>query len=78
MTNPRLGASWEGFASANGLPLGAESNDKFFKILMADTGLVSVQLDLSSIPYPQAGDLIFTSKGDPVVCTLVSIPLYLA
>jgi uncharacterized protein len=49
--------------SANGLPLGAESNDKFFKILMADTGLVSVQLDLSSIPYPQAKDLIFTNKG---------------
>ncbi|HSL62616.1 MAG TPA: AAA family ATPase, partial [Desulfotignum sp.] len=28
--------------SANGLPLGAESNDKFFKILLTDTGLVSV------------------------------------
>jgi uncharacterized protein len=49
--------------SANGLPLGAESNDKFFKILLTDTGLVSVQLNLSSIPYPQAGDIIFTNKG---------------
>jgi hypothetical protein len=29
----------------------------------ADTGLVSLQLELSSIPYPQAGDLIFTNKG---------------
>ncbi|MCF8125083.1 MAG: ATP-binding protein [Desulfotignum sp.] len=49
--------------SANGLPLGAESNDKFFKILLTDTGLVSAQLDLTSIPYSQAKDIFFTNKG---------------
>jgi hypothetical protein len=38
---------------------------------MADTGLVSVQLDLSSIPYPQAGDLIFTIVTPPPVCSPV-------
>jgi len=27
----------------NGLPLGAESNEKFFKLLLIDIGLVSVQ-----------------------------------
>ena len=34
--------------SGNGLPLGAESNEKFFKALMVDVVLISVQLGLSS------------------------------
>lgn len=33
--------------SGNGLPLGAESNEKFFKALMVDVGLVSAQLGLT-------------------------------
>lgn len=33
--------------SANGLPLSAEENDKFFKLLFLDTGLVSTLLNLS-------------------------------
>lgn len=51
--------------SGNGLPLGAESNEKFFKMLLIDTGLVSVQTGLSSISrsQAQARDIIFADKG---------------
>lgn len=49
--------------SGNGLPLGAESNAKFFKPLMIDIGLVSAQLGLSAIKRPDQRDLIFTNKG---------------
>lgn len=49
--------------SGNGLPLGAESNEKFFKMLLIDIGLVSVQLGLSSISHAQAGNIIFANKG---------------
>jgi len=34
--------------SGNAIPLGAESNEKFFKTLMLDIGLISVQLGLAS------------------------------
>lgn len=49
--------------SGNGLPLGAESNAKFFKALMIDIGLVSAQLGLSAMKRPDQRDLIFTNKG---------------
>ena len=49
--------------AGNGLPLGAESNEKFFKALMVDIGLVSVQLGLSSIKHSEAKDIIFSNKG---------------
>jgi len=49
--------------SGNGLPLGAESNEKFFKLLLIDIGLVSVQLGLSSMSNTQADEIIFTNKG---------------
>jgi len=49
--------------SGNGLPLGAESNEKFFKALMVDIGLVSVQLGLSSTKYSEARNIIFSNKG---------------
>jgi len=39
--------------AGNGLPLGAESNEKFFKTLMVDIGLISVQLGLSSIKHSE-------------------------
>jgi len=45
------------------LPLGAESNEKIFKTLMIDIGLVSAQLGLSAIKSPQERDLFFTNKG---------------
>ena len=47
----------------NGLPLGADSNEKFFKLLLIDIGLVSVQLGLSSMSNTQADEIIFTNKG---------------
>ncbi len=49
--------------TGNGLPLGAQSNEKFFKTLMLDIGLVSVQLGLSSIKHSEAKNIIFSNKG---------------
>ncbi|MGB5747808.1 MAG: ATP-binding protein [Desulfobacterales bacterium] len=49
--------------TGNGLPLGAESNEKFFKALMLDIGLISVQLGLSSIRHTEAKSTIFSNKG---------------
>ena len=49
--------------TGNGLPLGAESNEKFFKALMLDIGLISVQLGLSSIKHSEAKNIIFSNKG---------------
>jgi len=49
--------------TGNGLPLGAESNDKFFKALLLDIGLISVQLGLSSIKHAEAKNIFFSNKG---------------
>jgi len=49
--------------AGNGLPLGAESNEKFFKVLMVDIGLISVQLGLSSTKHSEAKKIIFSNKG---------------
>lgn len=49
--------------SGNGLPLGAESNEKFFKVIMVDIGLVSVQLGLASTRLSKARDIVFSNKG---------------
>jgi predicted AAA+ superfamily ATPase len=49
--------------AGNGLPLGAESNEKFFKVLMLDIGLISVQLGLSSTRHSTARKIIFSNKG---------------
>ncbi len=49
--------------SGNGLPLGAESNEKFFKMLLIDIGLVSAQLGLSQMSQSKADRIIFITKG---------------
>jgi len=49
--------------TGNGLPLGAESNDKFFKALLLDIGLISVQLGLASIKHAEAKNIFFSKKG---------------
>jgi predicted AAA+ superfamily ATPase len=49
--------------SGNGLPLGAESNEKFFKALMVDVGLISGQLGLSSGKRSKTDKMIFSNKG---------------
>lgn len=49
--------------TGNGLPLGAESNAKFFKALMIDIGLVSAQLGLAATSREDQKKLIFSNKG---------------
>ncbi|NCP02407.1 MAG: ATP-binding protein [Deltaproteobacteria bacterium] len=49
--------------SANGLPLGAESNEKFFKALLIDIGLVSAQLGLASVKRSELDHVLFANKG---------------
>ena len=49
--------------TGNGLPLGAESNPKFFKALMIDLGLVAAQLGLAAASRQDQRGLIFSNKG---------------
>jgi len=49
--------------SGNGLPLGAESNEKFFKTLMVDIGLVSTMLGLSPAGQSKSDIMFFANKG---------------
>ena len=47
----------------NGLPLGAESNEKFFKAMMPDVGLTSAQLGFGALRRSDAKQIILTNKG---------------
>ena len=49
--------------TGNGLPLGAESNSKFFKALMIDIGLVAAQLGLAATRMEDQRAFVFTNKG---------------
>ena len=49
--------------SGNGLPLGAQSNEKFFKALMVDVGLISAQLGLSSAKPLKTEKMVFANRG---------------
>jgi len=49
--------------SGNGIPLGGESNEKFFKSIMLDIGLISVQLGRSSARPSEVKNNIFSNKG---------------
>jgi predicted AAA+ superfamily ATPase len=49
--------------AANGLPLGAEANEKFFKMLLIDIGLVSVQLSLGRMKPDVITNLVFSNRG---------------
>lgn len=49
--------------SANGLPLGAESNEKFFKVILLDTAFVSIQLGLSRLTITDAKKFILQNRG---------------
>ncbi len=51
------------YTSGNGLPLGAESKNGFFKVIMVDVGLVSVQLGLSRLKIDDARKLVLSNKG---------------
>ncbi len=49
--------------SGNGIPLGAQSNEKFFKALMVDIGLISVQLGLSAVKGSELDKMALLNKG---------------
>lgn len=53
--------------SGNGLPLGSQSNEKFFKMLMNDIGLISAQSGLTMINqrinHKKVRDFIFSNRG---------------
>ena len=49
--------------SGSGLPLGAESNDKFFKALMVDIGLISAHLGLSSVKHTDLDSMLLSNRG---------------
>lgn len=49
--------------SGNGLPLGAQSNEKFFKTLMVDIGLISAQLGLTSSKSLKTEEMVLANKG---------------
>ncbi len=49
--------------SGNGVPLGAESNDKFYKVLFLDTGLISALLHLSQLNVSEIKTQLFKNKG---------------
>lgn len=49
--------------SGNGLPLGAESNDKFFKVIMLDVGLIAIRLGLSRLKLKEVNKIIFQNRG---------------
>jgi predicted AAA+ superfamily ATPase len=49
--------------ASNGLPLGAETNDKLFKTIFLDIGLVSAQLGLSILELSNLPQVIWANKG---------------
>lgn len=49
--------------TANGLPLGAESNLRTFKMILIDVGIVAVQLGLSRLDLRDLSDMDWVNKG---------------
>ncbi len=50
-------------SSGNGIPLGAETNEKFLKALFVDVGLVSAQLGLAHMKPAEIEEMVFSNKG---------------
>lgn len=50
-------------SAGHGIPLGAETNSKFNKALMVDTGLVSAQLGLARMKPEEIHTMVFSNKG---------------
>lgn len=50
-------------SAGNGIPLGAETNDKFLKAFLVDTGLVSAQLGLAKMKPAEISAMVFSNKG---------------
>jgi len=51
-------------SAANGLPLGAEQNNRFFKVLFLDIGLVSTSLSLTYLNMIELHELNFINNGE--------------
>jgi len=49
--------------AANGLPLGAETNPRTFKVILVDVGLAAVQLGLSRLDLRDLNDVDWVNKG---------------
>lgn len=49
--------------ASNGLPLGAEANEKFFKVILLDSGLCSAALGLSLHQMQTVSDIIMINSG---------------
>lgn len=49
--------------SGNGPPLGAQVNDKIFKLLFLDVGLVSSACGLSLVDYEKEEDMVLVNQG---------------
>lgn len=49
--------------SANGLPLGAETNSRLFKTILLDIGLASAQLGLSRVELRDLDRMVWANKG---------------
>lgn len=50
-------------SAANGIPLSAEKNDRFFKPLLLDVGLLLTQLHLNPVEVESVDDLNFVNNG---------------
>jgi len=50
-------------SSGNGIPLGAGGNEKLFKVLMLDIGLVAAQLGLARMRPEDVDRIVFQNKG---------------
>lgn len=49
--------------SANGVPLAAETREKFFKMILLDVGLCSASLELNLTQFDQANEVITINNG---------------
>ncbi len=49
--------------AGNGLPLGAESNPRLFKMMMTDIGISTVQLGLSRLEFRNLDQAVWANKG---------------
>jgi len=52
-----------GHSAANGIPFGAQGNERFFKIIGLDLGLITVQLGLGRLRPDAADSLRFANSG---------------
>ena len=69
-------------SACNGLPLDAEANERLFKVIFLDVGLISTNLDLNHLKLANIDELILINSGN--VCEqfigqhlLYSLPQYI-